>query len=296
LLNSQFGPKLDLVLKSLSMSRGRLAAELKVDKSAVGRWGGGTVVPSAHNLTALTSFIASRRSGFTMLDWDRDLASFAQVLGIDPAALRRDLHQANSGTDSIFFPQSLIDVARRETQRRGKFYEGFYEATFASTVRPGSFNKEMAMIRRRAGLLYMRMGSTTFEASGWLFLIANQLFGVLGNAPDDSFVFLILNGLPIRHVDTMDGLMVDNSGDVSLAPHATPIYFEFLEGLRENDEARFAALKAASGYLEPSALRDELRRHLLPDVGPAAAAAGIGDLHLRLLTSRSLSRGTDFRD
>jgi hypothetical protein len=294
---SDFGAKLALVLKALSMSRGRLAAELKVDKSVVGRWVAGTIVPSDHNLAALTSFIATRRSGFTMLDWDRELPRFAEGLGIDPAAALGDRPPAD-GTDLIAFPQALIETARHETQRRGKSYEGFYEATFPSTTRSGCFLTEMAVIQRRHGILHMRMGSAGNENSGWLFLIANQLYGVLYGTPDDSLIFLLLNGLPIKQVDAMDGLFMNNSGDASLAPMATPIYLEFLDELCEDDaanEVRFAALKAKCRYLEPSELSSELRAHLMPDIGPAAMAAGLGPLLLRLLPARSLSRSTDIR-
>ena len=73
--NSEFGAKLDLVLKALSMSRGRLAAELRVDKSLVGRWVAGSVTPSAHNLANLTLLIAAKCDGFSMLDWELNLAT-----------------------------------------------------------------------------------------------------------------------------------------------------------------------------------------------------------------------------
>ena len=63
-----FSTKLDLVLKALSMSRGRLAADLGVDKSLVGRWASGAVTPSAHNLENLTRLVASRRSASLVLD------------------------------------------------------------------------------------------------------------------------------------------------------------------------------------------------------------------------------------
>ena len=55
-----FHEKLDLILKALSMSRGRLAAELGVDKSLVGRWVSGVVHPSALNLENLTRLISGR--------------------------------------------------------------------------------------------------------------------------------------------------------------------------------------------------------------------------------------------
>jgi hypothetical protein len=269
-----------------------------VDKSVVGRWVAGTVAPSGHNLAALTSFIATRRSGFSMLDWERELPRFAERLGIDPAAVRLD-QPPGDGADLIAFPRALIDTARHETQRRGRSYKGFYEAVFPSTTRPGCFLTEMAIIQRRHDILHMRMGSAGTENSGWLFLVANQLYGVLFGTPDDSLVFLLLNGLPIKQVDAMDGLFVSNSGDASLAPMAIRIYLEYVDGLREDDaanEAHFSALKAKARFLEPSELSSELRAHLIPDVGPAATATGLGDLLLRLPAARSLSRSTDLRD
>lgn len=47
LVATAFSRKLDLVLKALSLSRGRLAAQLGVDKSLAGRWASGAVTPSA---------------------------------------------------------------------------------------------------------------------------------------------------------------------------------------------------------------------------------------------------------
>src|SRR5215218_7148123 len=83
---ANFSAKLDLALKALSMSRGRLAADLGVDKSLVGRWASGAVSPSEHSLSLLTQLIASKRPGFTMLDWDRELEALAGVFGVEVAA------------------------------------------------------------------------------------------------------------------------------------------------------------------------------------------------------------------
>ena len=63
-----FTARLELILKALSLTRGRLAAELGVDKSLVGRWVSGAVKPSALNLERLTAFVARRQPGFTLLD------------------------------------------------------------------------------------------------------------------------------------------------------------------------------------------------------------------------------------
>eukprot|EP01034_Spumella_vulgaris_P013577 gene13577-17330_t len=81
-----FAAKLDLTLKALSISRGRLAAELRVHKSGVARWLNGQAMPSDHNLQGLTALVAARRPDFTTLDWDRDLGAFAEVLGAASAA------------------------------------------------------------------------------------------------------------------------------------------------------------------------------------------------------------------
>lgn len=67
-VTTPFSRKLDLVLKALSLSRGRLAAQLGVDKSLAGRWASGAVTPSAHNLENLTRLVASHRPGFSLLD------------------------------------------------------------------------------------------------------------------------------------------------------------------------------------------------------------------------------------
>ncbi|MBC8057886.1 MAG: helix-turn-helix transcriptional regulator, partial [Rhizobiales bacterium] len=77
-----FAQRLDLVLKALSMSRARLAADLGIDKSLAGRWVSGAVQPSAYNLERLTVLVAVRCPGFTMLDWDRDLDGLADRLGV----------------------------------------------------------------------------------------------------------------------------------------------------------------------------------------------------------------------
>jgi hypothetical protein len=82
-----FPEKLSFAMKALSVSRTGLAAELKVDKSVVGRWISGVNKPTGHNLTHLSMIIAARRPGFTELDWDRDPEAFRQSLGVAEAAL-----------------------------------------------------------------------------------------------------------------------------------------------------------------------------------------------------------------
>ena len=51
---NDFPAKLALAMKLSSISRGRLAAELRVDKSVVARWLGGINAPNGHNLSSLS--------------------------------------------------------------------------------------------------------------------------------------------------------------------------------------------------------------------------------------------------
>ena len=81
----EFSSRLLLALKALSLSRGRLAVEMAVDKSAISRWLSGSHVPSGHNLANLTAIVASRRPGFTLLDCESDFETLSAKLGVGTA-------------------------------------------------------------------------------------------------------------------------------------------------------------------------------------------------------------------
>ncbi|MDP3125707.1 MAG: helix-turn-helix domain-containing protein, partial [Thiobacillus sp.] len=78
--DSEFPARMLLALKALSLSRGRLASELAVDKSVISRWLSGRQAPSGQNLANLTALVASHRPGFTLLDWETDLETLAAKL------------------------------------------------------------------------------------------------------------------------------------------------------------------------------------------------------------------------
>jgi adenylate cyclase len=75
-----FAQKLGLALKSINLSRGRLAQTAGVDKSVVSRWASGVQVPSDHNLSLLTKAVARHRPGFERRDWELDAETFANRL------------------------------------------------------------------------------------------------------------------------------------------------------------------------------------------------------------------------
>lgn len=292
--NSDFGPKLNLALKAFSMSRGRLAAELKVDKSLVGRWVAGAVTPSAHNLAALTALVAKRVPGFSMLDWDLGLSALAERLGVDATALMRESAGNGDAVVGLDFPARLIETARNETARRGIGFEGFWNGTRLAFTRPGEFLHDVLMIRKQSGILHMRWGNSAYECRGPLLQLAGQLHGILIDDSDDSILFCLLNGVNMPQVDVMDGLFMAIAKDGPQTPASAACLLERrgnLSGDAAEDDKRYEEMKREAFLWEPDQISQHVRDHLLRDTGPRAFAEG-GDLFLRTPLMRSLSRGS----
>lgn len=289
---AQFSVKLDLALKALSMSRGRLAADLGVDKSLVGRWASGAVTPSEHSLSLLTQLIASKRPGFTMLDWDRDFEGLAAVFGVEfkPAAAPA----AFTPPPMAGLPLPMLEQARLTTARRGSAYEGFWRTTRPSVLMEGDFFHDHGMFRVEAdGLINIRVGGAGLMFTGWLLPAEGQLFAIIFDTVGQTPIFLCLNGVPLPKASMIEGLVMAASLNAARTPAAYPIIFERLGDLtgdREADDRHCEELLAQN----PKAARDELpeviRNHLLRDFGPKAAAEG-GELILVSQLQGTLSRG-----
>lgn len=279
-----FSTNLRLVLKALSMSRGRLASELGVDKSLVGRWASGAVSPSAHNLERLTHLIAERRAGFTLLDWEREPADLAEMFGVAAPA------QA-----SRFAPLVVpgLDTARIMTEVRGAAYEGFWRVTRPAVVAPGRFCHDHGLIRRgKTGLLEFRLGNPDFRFIGWALPLEGQLFCIASDPFETMPNFLIVNGVPMPKADLLDGIILTALNALRL-PAAYPIILERigdLSGDADSDEAHAAELMAANDqFPADEAVPEHIREHLLRDIGPAAAANG-GNMLLTASLTSILSR------
>jgi hypothetical protein len=288
---ANFSGKLDLALKALSMSRGRLAADLGVDKSLVGRWASGAVTPSEHSLSLLTQLIASKRPGFTMLDWDRDIDGLAHVFGVERAANDQGKVVAPLAP-GLNLP--FVDQARTTTGRRGQAYEGFWRTTRPSVIMPNRFFHDCGMFRREAdGLLNCRMGGSGLYFEGYVLPAEGQLFAVLYDSVGQTPIFLIINGTPLPKAEMLDGLVMAASLDPARTPAAYPIIFERigdLTGDRVADDARCQELIALDNVAPEGSVPPDVHQHLLPDIGPAAAARG-GDLILVSQISNTFARG-----
>jgi hypothetical protein len=293
-MSETFSAKLDLVLKALSISRGRLAADLGVDKSVVGRWVTGAVKPSSHNLSSLTALIAGRVPGFKTLDWDRSFADLATLLGADPSAV-----PGLDNRDPPGLPLAIAEHILATTALRGSAYEGFFRSTRPYVLQPGRFVHDHAMVRLDpTGYLRLRMGTGGTVVEGWVLPLHNQLFTIAADVTSGAMLFGIFYGVATPRADVIDGLMLGPALDVARTPTACAIIFHRIGDLTDDpqaDDLRFERLAQSDPVAPEGSISEEMRRHLVRDIGPEQEALG-GDVLLRLPLTRSLSRGPGYQE
>lgn len=284
-----FAGKLEVVMKALSLSRGRLAADLGVDKSVVARWATGAVTPSEHNLAALTALVAQKQPGFSMLDWDRSAEALVALFGG-----RADAGDADSPPDPLGYPPAIIEQARAATQRRGGAYEGFWRTTRPSMLMKHRFFHDRGMIRRESnGLLSIQFGGAGLLFTGWMLPAEGQLFVTVYDTVGYTPIFLILNGVPLPKASMLDGLVMGAALNAARSPSAYPIILERtgdLSGDREADDAACAELLKQDPLSPEGSVPEHIERYLIRDIGPEAEKNG-GDLFLLAPVATSLSRG-----
>ena len=283
----EFAPRFALALQALGLSRGRAASQLNVDKSLVGRWASGSVRPSEHNLAEVTKLVASRVPGFTMLDWQRDLQSFATLLNVELPANVVDPDEVRAPSLSL----GCLVHAMGETERKAPVYSGFWRSTRPSAIMPGKLFYGYGIFRpARNGFLEMRVGSSGLCFDGWGFVSDGNLFALLSDSVGGTPLFFIFKGVPLPKAMLLDGLLMFSGFDPARTPSAVPVIIERigdLSGDTTADEATFAELLQRESCADEE-VPEDVRSHLLRDVGPVAAATG-GDMFL--VASGHLSRG-----
>jgi hypothetical protein len=290
-----FGEKLELVLKVLSMSRAQLAATLAVDKSLVGRWVAGAVTPSAHNMANLTRFVASKRAGFTMLDWDQEMDGFAAFFGVRRP---KPVVAAAAAEPLDGLPLQIMDAIRAATAARAADMECFFRTTRPSQDWPGRFLHDQGMLRVDAnGLLEVRMGVRETAFRGWLLPVNGQFFCIATDGATGAMVFAVFSCAPAGRVQRLDGIMLGRVGETEPGIGASPIVLDRigdLSGDREADEHRYREHLGRDPLAPEGSVPHEVAAHLVRDIGPSQLAAG-GDWLLHMPLARSLSRSMDSR-
>src|SRR5579859_840033 len=238
-MTAPFSEKLTLVLKVLSTSRARVAAELGLDKSVVARWASGATAPSGHNLAQLSTLIARSMPGFTALDWDRDMDGLAAMLGVaratppPPGEIPRGL--------SLPFLDQMVAT----TALRAGAYEGFYRSTRPYASHPGRFIHDYSFVRLgQDGLLRFKMSTGGVDVEGWVLLVQTQLFLLGTEFTGGSLTFGILHGVNGIQAGFLDGLVLTANHDAGRSPAASAVIYERIGDLGESLEADVATLKA----------------------------------------------------
>jgi hypothetical protein len=289
--STPFGEKLELVLKVFSMSRAQLAATLAVDKSLVGRWVAGSVTPSAHNMANLTRFVAGKRAGFTMLDWDQEMDGFAAFFGVR----RPKQVAATPATDPLDgLPLLIMDQIRAATAARAGDLQCFFRTTRPSQAMPGRFLHDQGMLRMDAsGLLEVRMGVRETAYRGWLLPVGGQFFCIATDGATGALIFALFSSLPPGRSQRMDGITLGRI-DAPQEPGigAAPIVLDRigdLSGDREADDRRYREHLGRDPLAPEGSVPAEVVAQLARDIGPAQLALG-GDWLLNIPLARSLAR------
>jgi len=285
-VSEPFNEKLAFVLKALCLSRARLAAQLGVDKSVVGRWTTGAVSPSAHNLARLSLLVATRVPGFTALDWERDVGELNELFRAERGVNGFSLHGG--------LPLPLLGQMIANTAHRGAAYEGFYRSTRPFASKPGRFVHDHCLVRKdECGLLRLHQTTGGVFVDGWALLMQDHVFVIGVEFTRVAMVFALLHAVEAERVETLDGLVLSPAFDAENTPTTSAIVLERIGDLRCDkvaDQERFGELAALDWEAPEGSIPEAMRRHLTRDTGDAQLALG-GDWLMRLPRSRSLARG-----
>ncbi|MGD0191618.1 MAG: helix-turn-helix transcriptional regulator [Rhizomicrobium sp.] len=292
-MSTTFSENLRLVLKMLSMSNAKLASELGIDKSVVSRWLKGSAQPSAHNLSRLSTLVATHVDNFKVLDWERDPRSLAEMFGANPDAIPTfRAPEAMPGLPLAIWSQMIAT-----TSLRGAAYEGFFRSTRPHPMLAGRFLHEYGLIRRDSlGLLRLTLGSRENVVDGWMIPLQGLMFTIAADVKSGTLLFGIFNGVGASRVEVFDGLTLIPGADMGRAPIATAMYCERVGDLSDDRDAddRRQAEQASQNPLAPEgSVPERIRNHLLRDFGPKELALG-GELLLNMSLVRSMTRGPDY--
>lgn len=285
-----FADKLALMLKAVSLSRGRLAANLGVDKSVVSRWASGVNAPSDDNLVRLTHQIAVQRPGFTLIDWDRDLTSLSAMVGgglavAAPEAISRD------GAVADWLHGAALGDAIAASARATAACAGFWRVTQPSIVLPPMFfHQYMIMAPAADGLLKFQVGYFDVRFEGWAFAVRNQLYFVGSDVLRGNQLYGIYNLPAAERADLLEGVALTCLPDVGGMPGSQLCVFErigVLSGDAAADQRHYEELSQKSPVATADSASDGIRRFLMRDgLGPLVNPAS-----LTLPYVDSISRG-----
>jgi hypothetical protein len=214
-----------------------------------------------------------------MLDWNRDLSSFAALLGVD----HRLAGGGNPPAEPIGLPLGCLAQARADTVRKGAAYHGFWRSIRPSVIMQGTIFHDYGMIRPASnGLLEVRMGSSGIVFEGYAHVGEGNFFAFLSDNVGCTPLSFVFRGVPLSKAVLLDGLLVFAAFDAARTPAAIPLLLERigdLSGDQEADDEQCVELLRRESISSEGEVPEDVVRHLFRDVGPAAATTG-GSLFL----------------
>ncbi|MFO1047906.1 MAG: helix-turn-helix transcriptional regulator [Geminicoccaceae bacterium] len=229
----RFGAKLELAMKLVNIGRGRLAATVGVDKSAVSRWLNDQALPSSPNLSAITDLIRRERPEFSLLSWELAFEDYVAVLG--PGALPPPV-RAGAAPAPDGLALGVLDVARAALPRGGWVYPGLYRGFRKAYANTGMTVAQGLMLRLEDGRLAARCSDGLFNYRGEALLLRGQLFVLLEETTRlDEVLLIVLNGVSAPMARVMDGLVAGVAGDRTCTPSVTAIVFEREADVADDD-------------------------------------------------------------
>jgi transcriptional regulator with XRE-family HTH domain len=192
---ADFAIKLELVCKKLNWSRAKLAQQVGVDKSLIGRWLGGSSRPTGNSLMRLNEAVGRTLHEFTAAAWDLPPPAFAAGIGL---ALPPADHGKQPGSPS---PAALAttDILKRLRVFQGTaadldtltaLYAGFYRLWFAGFLNNGTVCRRACWIRRDGETLRFDAGGGMVIYSGECAATTERLYLTGENPVFDGLIFL----------------------------------------------------------------------------------------------------------
>jgi transcriptional regulator with XRE-family HTH domain len=266
----RFAQRLGDALKLLNISPAAFGAALAVDKSVVSRWLSGRTRPSAHNLTRISAEIARHRPGFSAKLFEAEDATFAAALGVPGGPV------ASDGEECLHIPFGLLDIARRETARRGVEYFGHYHLYYWSFSRPGRIARMQMILDQQDGLIAVRYGASGFSFRGWALLLLNRLYMQMAEERYEAMTFLLTNPGQQPATRMLTGLLMGPS-DKQHVPTVAPMLMlrvADLSGDPAADQARHAEGAGLDAFPAPGEIPPEVRETLAALGRTVAGEAG----------------------
>ncbi len=259
-----FAARLAWILKAETLSNGRLAADIEVDKSLVGRWVVGKVAPSAYNLGRLTQYLARRIDGFSLLDWELPRADF-------------EARVARPGTAATVARPPLLcpDESIAETRIWAARYAGIWRTWRLTSAGDVDYLREHMRFTADDDRLDVRVASDRIEMTGYGRVFRHQLLLWTIEPVYGSVAFVLFNGLVRPSDRRIGGILSSAAFDQARTPFAEPIIAEHLV------DADWDECRRLPTNVDRHDVPADIQIALAVDAGPSAFAAGIGAMILR---------------